>query len=305
MTAALFFCLSTPLPALADSPDVPDAFRIPAIQAAQVLMQAGRWSEAREILESLKPRDEGEETERLFLLGVAEARLGMLRSAAQRFEAILARRPGLTRVRLELAQVYSALGRDGKARFHFKATLADPLPASVKDAVTSYLNRIDARKRWSASLSFSVLPESNPAKQPAGSVINIGGIPFQLSDDSRAASGTGLLVNTGTQYSPVVGENLRGVLAGSVAGKFYRNDKWNDVSLQGDFGITRLFDRGDAGAACAWAKDGSAVNATASRSAPGPAAACDCRRKPNWTCLSVPRNWNIRPGRTWMAGPCV
>ena len=206
-------------------------------------MHTSKWNEAREVLNGLKARDEQEEIERLFLLGVAESRLGMLESAAQRFEAILAHQPSLTRVRLELGKIYHTLGRDGKARFHFRNSLADRLPTSVQDAVESYLDHIDTRKRWSASLSFAVLPESNPAKRTESREVRISGVPFQLDEDSRAASGTGLLISTGTQYSPVIGEDLRGVLAGSAAGKFYRNDDWNDISVQGELGISRLFDR--------------------------------------------------------------
>ena len=241
-TFLVFFPGNAP-PAAADTPDT---FRIPALQAANVLMHARQWGEAKDILERIKPSDEQEEIERLFLLGVAEFRLGLPRSAAQRFEAILARQPGLTRVRLELARVYHALGRDDKARFHFRASLADRLPSSVKDAVESYLNYIDARKRWSASLSFSVLPESNPAKRTDSREIRIGGVPFQLNDDARASSGTGLFTSAGTQYSPVIDDDLRGVLAASVAGKIYRNNDWNDISVQGDLGIARLFDGGEA-----------------------------------------------------------
>ena len=209
-------------------------------------MKLRRWRDARAILEPLKPKNEAEEIERLFLLGLAEFRLGQFRSAAQRFEAILARRPDLTRVRLELARVYHALGRDEKARFHFRASLADRLPSSVKDAVDAYLNSIDARRRWSASFSMSVLPESNPAKRTDAREVRIGGVPFRLNDDARAASGTGLFLNAGGQYAPVIGEDWRGVLALSTAGKIYRNDDWNDISIQGDLGIARLFDRGEA-----------------------------------------------------------
>ena len=143
-------------------------------------------------------------------------------------------------------RVYHALGRDEKARFHFRASLADRLPSSVKDAVDAYLNSIDARKRWAASFSMSVLPESNPAKRTDAREVRIGGVPFRLNDDARAASGIGLFLNAGGQYSPVIGEDWRGVLALSTAGKIYRNDDWNDISIQGDLGIARLFDRGEA-----------------------------------------------------------
>ena len=215
------------------------------MQAAKFLMKIRRWRDARAILEQLKPKNEAEEIERLFLLGLAEYRLGSLRSAAQRFETILARRPDMTRVRLELARVYHALGRDEKAKFHFRASLADRLPSSVKNAVDAYLNSLDARKRWSASFSMSVLPESNPVKRTDAREVRIGGVPFRLNDDARAASGTGLFVNAGGQYAPVIGEDWRGVLALSAAGKIYRNDDWNDISIQGDLGMARLFDRGE------------------------------------------------------------
>ena len=208
-------------------------------------MKTRRWRDARAILEQLKPKNEQEEIERLFLLGLAEFRLGSLRSAAQRYETILARRPDLTRVRLELARVYHALGRDEKATFHFRASLADRLPSSVEDAVDAYLNSIDARKRWSAAFSMSLLPESNPVKRTDAREIRIGGVPFRLNDDARAASGIGLFVNAGGQYAPVIGEDLRGVLALSAAGKIYRNGDWNDISIQGDLGIARLFDQGE------------------------------------------------------------
>ncbi|MCY4503013.1 MAG: surface lipoprotein assembly modifier [Alphaproteobacteria bacterium] len=219
---------------------------MPVLQVARVLMNAERWQEAREILERLKPRDKEERIERLFLLGSAEARLGLLPEAAERFEAILAVRPELTRVRLELARVYHLLGRDEKARFHFEASLGDELPSSVEGAVEAYLNRIDARKHWSVSLSLAALPESNPVKRTDREEVRIGGVPFRLNEDAREASGTGLLLSTGVQYSPVLTGSWRGVLAASAAAKFYEQSDWNDISAQGDLGAARLFDRGSA-----------------------------------------------------------
>ena len=216
------------------------------MQFGRLLFEAGRLRDARAFLEQARPADDEESIERLFLLGLAEARLGFLPEAAERFEAILAIRPDLTRVRLELARVYGLLGRDGKARFHFEATLGDELPSSVEDAVEAWLDRIDARKRWSVSVSAAVLPESNPAKRTDEEEVRIGGVPFRLDEDAREASGTGLLLSTGAQYSPVLAGDWRGVLAVSTAAKLYEQSDWNDISVQGDVGIARLFDRGSA-----------------------------------------------------------
>ena len=245
MIAATPVCASDgPVSAPTGTETGSEAIRVPALQVARVLMNAGRWREARLILERLKPADEEQRIERLFLLGLVEVRLGLLPEAAERFEAILAIRPDLTRVRLELARVYHLLGRDGKARFHFEASLGDELPSSVEGAVEAFLDRIDARKRWSVSLSLAALPESNPVKRTDREEVRIGGVPFRLNDDAREASGTGLLLSTGAQYSPVLSEDWRGVLAASGAAKLHEQSDWNDISVQGDLGVARLFDRG-------------------------------------------------------------
>ena len=213
------------------------------LRAGRLLLEAGKWSHAHNLLERARPANEEERIERLFLLGSTEIRLGRLRDAAQRFEKILTLRPDLTRVRLELARVYHLLDRDEKARHHFEASLADKLPSSVESAVEAWLDRIDARKRWSVSLSVAALPESNPVKRTDREEVSIGGVPFRLNEDARESSGTGLLVSTGTQYSPVLSDDLRAVMAASVAAKLYEISDWNDISVQVDAGIARLFDR--------------------------------------------------------------
>ena len=214
------------------------------IQAGSLLLRAGRLDDARRLLERTQPENEEERIERLFLLGVIDARRGLLREAARRFETILAQRPELTRVRLELARVYHTLGLDEKARFHFEASLADELPSSVEAAVESFLNRIDARKRWSLSLSTAVVPESNPFKRTDRGQVRIGGVPFQLNPDARESSGVGYLVTTGASFAPVLADDLRGVFAVSSAAKLYKQPDWNDVSLHGEIGLARLFDGG-------------------------------------------------------------
>lgn len=217
---------------------------ISPIRAGQILFRAGRIEDARELLERARPENDEERIERLFLLGLIDARLGLPGRAAQRFEAILAERPELTRVRLELAQVYHALGRDEKARFHFEASLADRLPSSVETAVEGFLDSIDARRRWSLSLSTAVVPESNPAKRTDRKRIRIGGVPFDLNPDARESSGVGYLVTTGASFSPMIMHDLRGVFVASSAAKLYKQPDWNDVSVHGEVGLARLFDKG-------------------------------------------------------------
>ena len=207
------------------------------MQVGRLLIRAGRLEHARAFLEGARTASEEERIERLVLLGKLEMRLGMPERAVERFEEILALRPGLTRVRLELASAYYLLGRDDKARYHFSSSLADPLPSSVETAVEGFLRRIDARKRWSVSVSASVLPET---KRPDRETVLIGGVPFRLSEDARSSSGTGGFFSAGASYSPKLTEALRGVLGASAAAKLYRGSRWDDITASGDAGLSRL-----------------------------------------------------------------
>ena len=229
--------------ARADAPapgDLPSA-GLSDMQAGRMLIRAGRLEHAHAFLEQARPADGHEWIERLFLLGQIEMRLGLPRRAAERFETILARRPGMLRVRLELARAYFLSGRDEKAKFHFSASLAEGLPSSVEDAVERFMRSIDARKRWSVSFSASLLPE---VRRPDRETILIGGIPFRVSEDARASSGSGSLVSAGGSFSPKLTDDVRGVLAVSGAAKRYVNSDWNDTTASGDIGVSRLFDAG-------------------------------------------------------------
>ena len=211
------------------------------METGRLLIRAGRLEHARAFLEQAEPRDEQERVERLFLLGQIALRLGMPERAAERFEAILVLRPGLTRVRLELARAYYLAGLDGKAREHLNRSLGDELPSSVEAAVEGFLRRIDRRKRWSVSVSAAILPETT--RQNRESVV-IGGVPFRLDEEARAPSGAGVLVSGGVSFSAEVGERTRGVFAASAAAKFYKRSSWNETNVSGELGMTRLFDRG-------------------------------------------------------------
>ena len=231
--------------AAARADPVPETVRSPVeltdMQAGRLLIRAGRLEHARAFIDQARPAGEAEQIERLLLLGKIEIQLDMPRRAAERFEAALALRPDLTVARLELARAYYLTGDDDKAKHHFNASLADELPSSVEAAVESFLRGIDARKRWSVSLSGSMLPET---KRSDREEVLIGGVPFRLSEDARASSGDGALLSAGVSFSPTVSDNVRGVLAASAAAKLYERSDWNDVSISSDIGLARLTDTG-------------------------------------------------------------
>lgn len=211
---------------------------------ARLLIKAGRFRDARAFLEQARPASEEGKIERRFLLGKVYMRLGMPRKAAEQFEAILVTRPDLTRVRLELASAHYAAGFDEKAKRHFELSLADGLPSSVENAVEGFINTIDARRRWSLHLSGAILPETNAVRRTGNRTVQIGGATFRLNEDAREAPGVGAQLAGGAAFSPGIADDVRGHFALSTAAKLYEKSQWNDISLIGEAGLTRLFDGG-------------------------------------------------------------
>ena len=88
-----------------------------------------------------------------------------------------------------------------------------------------------------------MVPESNPAKRTGRERVRIGSVPFTLNPDARESSGVGYLATTGASFSPALADDMRGVFAVSSAAKLYKQPDWNDVSLHGEIGLARLFER--------------------------------------------------------------
>ena len=223
------------------------------LQTARLLVRAGRLAHAKVFLEQAEPANEEEQLERLVLLGRIEMRLGMPREAAERFEAILKERPDLTRVRLELARAYYLAGLFDKAQYYFTSSLGEELPSTAETAVETFLRRIDARRRWSISVSAAMLPET---RRPQRESVLIGGVPFRLNKDATTPSGGGALLSGGLSFSPRLADHVRGVVTASTAAKLYERSSWNELSASGELGFTRVLKRGTAsaglGAARVW-----------------------------------------------------
>lgn len=215
---------------------------------ARGLYEEGYFAEAREFLQTAKPVSEEEVIEKRFLLALIDLEEGAPRTAAETLESILSSHPDLLRVRLELARAYYFIGDDRKARYHFSLVLGtDQLPRGVENSVEAFLNRIQARKRWSADFALAVLPQSNVNQATEGENVHIGPLTLRLGEEARRSSGVGLQLSSGGAWQPVLGGDWRGRLAFSGRKRHYKNSRWNDLILASDVGVLRLFDGGSLG----------------------------------------------------------
>lgn len=167
----------------------------------------------------------------LFRHGLAAKRQRRYRAAIRLFRHMLAQEPGLARVRLELAESYFRIGNDAQAEHHFRYALGNGLPPPVVRRVQAYLDAMRQRKRWSASLDFSIAPQSNVNRATVRRVIVLGGIPWTLDAQSRRKAG--LRANLGGTFTarPYLAENLRGHIRISPS---------LSATTDGEFRVTRL-----------------------------------------------------------------
>jgi tetratricopeptide (TPR) repeat protein len=219
---------------------------ISGLDAAALLMQAGRIADAKKVLlalEATKPDD----SQALFLLGLIAVQEKDYPTAVRRFRRILVKEPGVARVRLELARAFF-LERDwDNAEREFRLARAARLPPGAIANIDSYLYAIRQSRRWTFNLSLAVAPDTDVNAGPAISQIDIFGLPFQLSDQARRHSGVGAAVGLGGAWSAPIGRRWRMAMGAQFDGRVYPDKAYDDLSLSVFAGPELLLRRWDLG----------------------------------------------------------
>lgn len=121
----------------------------------------------------------------LFISGMLHAQNGQYDLAVEAFRLMLARDPALIRPRLELALALQNAGDRQGAKYHYEQALAAELPETVRRNI--YRQLFDIRERQpSARLTLEMSSDSNPKQATQNRVVEIGGRPYVLNENSRA-----------------------------------------------------------------------------------------------------------------------
>lgn len=216
----------------------------PAVQA-KALIANGRLDAAAALLER---GDWADETERLFLLAEVSRRRGRHDAAIGQYRDILARRPDLARVRLELARTFFLAGDDDNAERQFRSVLGDDPPREVRRNIERFLAQIRRRRGWSLDLALSLAPDSNINAGPTIREVDLFGVPFTLSEEARKSSGIGFTVATGGELRHAVGDDLRLRVGARLERREYAESRFDDSFASAFLGPQRLLagDRGSA-----------------------------------------------------------
>ena len=226
----------------------------PGVAEGRTLVEEGRFEEALGILRPLA-RGRAVEANVLFLIGLAatgasqqpdladDEREALLDEAIASFHTMLIARPGLVRVRLELARAFFLKGEDSLARGHFERVLAGKPPAPVVANVQRFLAEIRARRRWTMYLGAAMSPDSNIGGGSDERIIYINDLPFRRDAEELTTSGIGVSVWTGGEYQYPLGDRLRLRLGGDVSRQDYGGSKFDQTSVSVHAGPRWLVDR--------------------------------------------------------------
>ena len=236
----------------------PEATGAAGLAMASALIRQGRFADA---LGVLRPLAGGREADPnvLFQIGLAAIgasqrpgvaaaeREALLDEAISSFRAMLVDRPGLVRVRLELARAFFLKGEDDLSRGHFEHVLAGNPPPPVVYNVRRFLAQIRVRRRWSLHTGFALAPDTNIGATSGESIIyiDIGGqrLPFRRDAEELTTSGIGLSLWTGGEYQYPLDERLRLRAGANVSRREYAGSRFDQTFVSGHAGPRWLLGR--------------------------------------------------------------
>ena len=213
------------------APPRPELSAETLIETARAALAKGNLEDAEFLLEGVRP-GEGDVDDLDFLHGTIAAKRGDWEAAITRFRAMLARNPDLPRVRLDLAFAYFQAGEDGNAAYHFRQALGDKeLPPIVRARALAFLDRIRRRKSWSVTGGVALAPDSNINAATSARLVEILGVPAQLSEDARQTSGIGMSAFVSGGYEARLSPDLRFRTNAGLYTRTYRKSEFNDRTL--------------------------------------------------------------------------
>jgi len=170
-----------------------------------------------------------------------------LTEAEAHYHAQLVEHPDQPLPRLELARTYFLQGRDTLAQEHFERVLASDPPPTVKTNIHRFLDRIRARRKWSASVGFSIAPDSNLEGQSETRTIKSqcrgllvlvckDGVAEGTVQASQPTSGTGLQVWAAGEYQHPLSDPIRLRFGGRMDRTEHKGHHFDKMTLSAHTG---------------------------------------------------------------------
>lgn len=199
------------------------------------LMRQGQFADAYALAERAWPPQTQNRAMRLdFIRAMSLKAQGKHHEAIAVLRRINAENPSFTRVRAELAHSLYMVGDHDAARFHFTDLTRSVDDGQMRDAFDAYLDAMRRQRPWRVGAYVSIAPSTNINNRTTARTIVIDGIPFDLTDESRAVSGVGLAGGISGERSFLFGNDLTLTVAGRFDGTKYRQADFDKFTLSGN-----------------------------------------------------------------------
>ena len=200
-----------------------------------LLMRQGQFADAYALAEREWPPQTPNRAMRLdFIRAMSLKAQGRHHEAIAVLRRINAENPAFTRVRAELAHSLYVVGDHEAARFHFTDLTRSVDDGRMRDAFDAYLNAMRRQRPYRVGAYVSIAPSTNINNRTTARTVVVNGIPFQLTEDSRALSGIGLSGGVSGERSFLFGNDLTLTVAGRFDGTKYRQDEFDKFQLSGN-----------------------------------------------------------------------
>ncbi len=177
-------------------------------------------------------------TEARFRLGQMFASQKKFAEAAILYRAILDEKPKAQGVRLELAAVLAYMGKEASARREIRQVKANGgLPLDVARLVDQFSASLRAARPYGASFEIALAPSTNINRATSSTTLDTVIAPFELSEDARAQSGTGLKLGGQVYGRYALNSDAKLIARGSSQTNLYRKKQFNDIVTSGEFGL--------------------------------------------------------------------
>lgn len=226
LTAALLLGCAAPVGGTTLKVSAPQLFRI-----ADIAVKRGNDETARRALLALMQDPSVEiRLEARFRLAAIESKSGNLSSAAVLLREIVDQRPLAARARLELAGVLDRMGDKDGAWRQIRAIQAGGLPPQVARLIDRYSQALRAQRPFGASLEIAVAPDSNINRATQSNTLGTIFGDFQIADDGKAKSGTGLSLNGQAFRRVRIASDASLLVRVSGFANLYRRSEFNDLA---------------------------------------------------------------------------
>jgi len=214
------------------------------IEAAKLLIANNRLDDAKRLLEQMRAA-KPDDIETLFLLATIAVEQKDYDGAISLYRRILVSQPDAERVRLDLARAFFLKGDYDNADRQFRFARAGEIDDAVKANVDRFLAAINRLRQWTLNFSFALAPDTNQNAATSASQVNIFGLPFALDKTARKQSGIGLAGNIGGEWSPLLGDNIKGRLGADLNRVEYSGGQFDDMTVSAYGGPQLLFSNWD------------------------------------------------------------